>query len=1013
MTILLVLFIKLNLKMKVVIVIFLIAISLGLYAQVSKTDWLKSGFVDPPREAKPLVWWDWVNGNVTKEGIKADLLDMKRVGIAGAQLFDVELYMPEGPVRYGSDNWYDHVNYAIHIADSLGLEFYVMNCPGWSASGGPWNTPEKSMKRIVWSETTVDGGKEQEIKLPIPEINLDYFEEIAVFAVPTDTTNRLVDWEEKIGFSKTPLKREINSDGNDNKAINKHQLINLSKNLSEKGVLTCNLPEEKWTIMRFGFTTTGSTNHPAVPEGHGLECDKLDAESVKFQFDHALSTIIKNGEAYLGSTFKGIVFDSFEGGFQNWTKDFLNEFERINGYNLMPYLPILTGRIIDSQAITEAILYDYRGTIDRLLVEKYFKTMQDLAHENQLITYSESQGGPLNPFWCNEYVDVPMNEFWLRNYIQRTPLMKQSAASAHLYNKGVVGAESFTAIPEYGKWQSTPYSLKRAGDCAFSAGINRFILHTYIHQPYGYLKPGFTMGRYGTHFGRQCAWWQYANGWIDYITRSQFLLQQGRTVTDIGILLSNDMRYDVPAEDITPPSGYDLTMCYPKHLDDAKVVNGVIELSDLAKCKILVLNKRSSFMTIGTLENLYRLVNDGAIIAGEPPLYPPGFKETENSMKQFNELVDKIWDGLDEVNTSKSIGKGKVLYSTNLDWIVTQADLTPDLEFIPNQNTDSLRYIHKKIDDTDIYFVTNLTSLAQSVKISMRITGKKPELWDATTGKICDAPIYNVSNTTEIPLNLEAGASIFIVFRDELPTTWITKVEPDILKSVNSTYLVQGEIPLRIFHSDNSIKNYITKKCPKPIDLSKSWEVKFTEGRGAPTEALDFENLISWTEHPNENIKYYSGIAQYSKTFTLPKKYLKKGQKCILKLGEVCDVAEISINGNKPVLVWEKPAELDVTYMLKDGENTLTIGIANRWINRLIGDEHVEVDIPYREGSGKFTTGVIEKFPDWMRDEQRAKEENKRYTFTTWKHYTADSTLEKSGLLGPVQLVVYNEFNKF
>nr|WP_236778482.1 glycosyl hydrolase [Pseudalgibacter alginicilyticus] len=993
--------------------LFCIAISSCVNTQVSKTDTLKSGFTSPPREAKPLVWWDWVNGNVTKEGIKADLLDMKRVGIGGAQLFDLEVYMPKGPVRYGTDDWFEHVNYAMHIADSLGLEFHVMNCPGWSASGGPWNTPEKSMKQIVWSETHIEGGGEQIIELPLPEIKHDYFEDIAVLAVPVNSHDRLENWENKIAFSKTPLKRDMDSKEADNKAIQKHQVLNLSTKLSDDGMLTCNLPAGNWIIMRFGFTSTGSTNHPAVPEGHGLECDKLDVESVKFQFDKALGRIIKNAQPYLGSTFKGLVFDSFEGGYQNWTKDFPNQFERINGYDLTPYLPILAGVIIDSKVTTEAILYDFRGTIDKLIAENYFKTMQDLAHENKLVTYAESQGGPLNPFTVNEYVDVPMNEFWLRNYIQRVPLMKQSAASAHLYNKSVVGAESFTAIPEYGKWQSTPFTLKRAGDCAFTAGINRFIFHTYIHQPYDYLKPGFTMGRYGTHFGRQSAWWAYAKDWIDYISRSQFLLQQGKTITDIGVLLSNDMRYDIPGGDIKAPLGYDLTMAYPQHLDNSKVVNGVIELSDLAHCEMLVLNDRSSYMDIATLKNLYRLVNEGAIIAGKPPMSPPGYKEIENSMDEFNELVDKIWGGLDDDHASKSIGKGKVWNTTNLDKIVTITDLKPDLEFIPNQQIDSLRYIHKKIDDTDVYFVTNLSSALQSVKVSIRITGKKPELWDAATGKTSDVPIYKVSNSTEIPFNLEAGGSRFIVFRDKLPSKWIAKVEPDILETLETNYLVKGDKQLKIVYSDDSIKTHLTKECSEPMDLSKSWQVTFIEGRGAPSEAVAFESLMSWTEHSNEDIKYYSGIAEYAKTFTLPNNYINKGQRCILKLGDVYDVAQVSINGHKPVIVWKKPAELDVTDMLVNGENKITIGVANRWINRLIGDEQIETDILYREGSGKFTTGVIEAFPDWMRDEQRAKEENKRHTFTTWKHYTADAPLKKSGLLGPVQLEVYNEFVKF
>ena len=979
-------------------------------ADTSMYNQLRNGFVNPPQEAKPLVWWDWLNGNVTKNGIKADLIDMKRAGIGGVQLFDLLLYMPEGPVRYGSDNWYQHVNYAVHIADSLGLEFHVMNCPGWSASGGPWNSPEKSMKRIVWSDTTVDGAIEQEVKLPFPEIKHDYFVEIAVFAVPAKFKCRTVDWEKKIGFSKTTLRREINSMNDDTISIPKNQVLNLSENLSDKGVLSCNLPDGRWTVIRFGFTTTGATNHPAVPEGHGLECDKLDAESVKFQFDNALGTIIENADPYLGKTFKGIVFDSFEAGFQNWTTNFLSEFERINGYDLLSYLPVLTGRIIDSKAVTEAILYDFRCTIDALLVENYFKTMQELAHKNGLVTYSESQGGALNPFLCNKYVDVPMNEFWLRNYTKRVHSMKQSAASANLYNKNIVAAESFTAIPQYGKWQNTPFTLKKAGDCAFSSGINRFIFHTYIHQPYDYLKPGFTMGRYGTHFGRQCSWWHYANGWVDYITKSQFLLQQGRTVTDIGILLSNDMRYDVPPDDITPPLGYDLTMCYPLHLENAKVIDGQIKLSQFAQCRVLVINNRSSYMSVETLKNIYRLVKEGAIIAGEVPRHPPGFLDLIDSLEQFYELVEKIWGGLEKPNTVKLLGKGKVLHSTDLNWIVNQIDITPDLEFVPNISEDSLRYIHSKIDDTDIYFVTNLTSEKQSVHVKTRVLGKKPEFWDAATGKMWDVPEYKVCERTEIPMTLESGESVFIVFSKVLPATWITRLAPNVLKCVDGQYLIQGKETIKISYSDGDSTDYYTKDCPKPIDLSEDWKVRFLEGRGAPDEPVIFEKLTSWTEHPNKGIKYYSGIAEYNKTFILPKDYLKNGRRCVLELGEIRDVAQITINEHKPVFVWQKPAEIDITDMLVKGENTVKIGVANRWMNRLIGDERIHTDIPYRAGDNKFTNGVIEKFPDWMRDEQRAKKENKRYTFSTWKHYTAESSLQESGLLGPVRLVVYNEF---
>lgn len=999
-----------NMMMRTLLLGFVVLFNLqSLVAQDLGYNQLRNGFNNPPQNAKPLVWWDWANGSVTKEGIKADLVDMKRVGVGGVQFFDLELYMPKGPVRYGSDEWYDHVEYSIRIADSLGLEFHVMNCPGWSASGGPWITPELSMKRIVWSDTTIDGGYFNDVQLPLPEIVKGYYEEIAVIAIPANQT-LLADWKDKIAFSNPPKNRDTNPD-TASSAIQLDQVLDISSGLSDNGHLSCHLPAGKWSIIRFGYTTTGRSNHPAQPEGKGLECDKLDEEAVKFQFENALGRIISDSEEHLGSTFKGILFDSFEGGYQNWTGDLPAEFKRINGYDLMPYLPALTGRVIESKEVTESVLFDFRNTIDELLVENYNKTMQDLAHENDLIVYSESQGGPLNPFLTNQYVDVPMNEFWLRNYIARIPKMKQTAASAHLYNKPIVGAESFTAIPDYGKWQSTPMTLKRAGDCAFTAGINRFIFHTYVHQPYSHLKPGFTMGRYGTHFGRQSVWWQYANGWIDYITRSQFLLQQGRTVTDIGVLIGNDLKYTVPSGDIKPPSGYDLTMLYGKHLDQAKVVDGELWLSEMARCKVLILNKRDNYISLNTLRNLHRLILDGAIVAGEPPVGPPGYIELKDSLAKYEELVNLIWGDL-KPKTWKPMGAGRVLRSTNLQWVIDHMDLTPDLEFAPNHDSDSLRYIHKTAGDVDIYLISNLTNQKVSTLVKLRSSGRKPEFWDAMSGKVLEVPEYKAGERTEIPISLAPGEARFIIFSEKLPSRWITKLEPNVLKSANDKYLIQGEKPFSVHYSDKTRKRVKIKQCPEPIDLSENWSVSFIDGRGAPQKPVMFEKLISWTERPEDGIKFYSGVAEYVKVFTLPQDYPGKHKRCILELGEIRDIAQVTVNGHKPQFVWNHPAELDITDMLVAGENTLIIGIANRWINRLIGDERTFTESPrYRQGNSNFTNGVIEEFPKWMGDQERAAQQNPRFTFTTWKHYTPDSELQKSGLIGPVRLVVYNEFN--
>jgi hypothetical protein len=289
-----------------------------------------------------------------------------------------------------------------------------------------------------------------------------------------------------------------------------------------------------------------------VPEGHGLEIDKMDADAVSFYFDQALGRILREAGPRVGRTLKGLLFDSFEGGPQNWTDTFPAQFRALKGYDFVPLLPVLTGRVVESPSFTEAALRDFRGAVEQLIAKNYFGTMQRRAHERGMVIYAEAQGGPLNPVSVNEFVDVPMNEFWMPDTAPRLPRIKLVASVANVLGRPLVGAEAFTAKPEDGRWLATPATLKDPGDYAWTAGINRFILHHYVHQPTDD-GPGFGLGRYGTHFGRLNTWWPLAGAWIDYVARGQFLLQQGRTVTDIAFLNTEDHGYAFPGDMVTTP----------------------------------------------------------------------------------------------------------------------------------------------------------------------------------------------------------------------------------------------------------------------------------------------------------------------------------------------------------------------------------------------------------------------------------------------------------------------------
>lgn len=939
----------------------------GAAVETAAADALDAGFAAPPPIARPLVWWHWINGNVTGRGIEADLADMKRVGIAGVQMFDASIYLPPGPVRYGTDAWHEHVQHAIATADRLGLEFHLMNTPGWSASGGPWVTPERSMKKLVWSETAADGGAALALDVPAPKIEAlkfrtpparkmdNFFRDVAVLAVPAESTRRTPDWESKTKLKEKTLNAApLDADGTD--CIPRARVIDLTAAFdAATGTLRATLPAGRWTILRFGFTSTSSTNHPAVPEGHGLEIDKMDAGAVSFYFDQALGRILREAGPRVGRTLKGLLFDSFEGGPQNWTDTFPAQFRALKGYDFIPLLPVLTGRVIESPSFTEAALRDFRGAVEELIAKNYFGTMQRRAREQGLVLYAEAQGGPLNPVSANEFVDVPMNEFWMPDTAPRLPRIKLVASAANVLGRRLVGAEAFTAKPEDGRWLATPATLKDPGDYAWTAGVNRFSLHHYTHQPADD-GPGFGLGRYGTHFGRLNTWWPLAGAWIDYLARGQFLLQQGRTVADIAYLHTEDHGYAFPAGMVTTPAGYDFDIVYPHHLGAMTWRDGTLTLPTGPTYRVLMLPENWA-ADLPTLRRLRDFARAGAPIFGNAPLAPAGVRDYE-ARREFTTLVRELWEA-----------PRPLIRRAAAPAALGEIGLPPDVGPPAPPAGGEIRFIHRRTPEAEIYFVLNHSDRDVAGDFTFRVTGRQPELWNAITGACTDAPAFRpVATGTSVPLHLEPRGSIFVVFRRAAAGP---RAGPP--------------------------KTVVTATLP----ISGPWRLAFHDGRGAPPEAT-FANLASWTDHENPGIRFYSGTATYRTTFAVAAATARTG--ATLDLGAVADLAEVRLNGAVVGTLWQPPFRAEITRHLRAGENLLEVRVANRWINRVIGDESLPTDLAYQpEGTNKFTDGRLKQLPVWLYDRTRLSE-RKRHSFTTWKHYEADSPLIPSGLLGPVRI---------
>jgi hypothetical protein len=1073
-------------------------------------DRLLSGFLRPPQVAKPQTWWHWCNGNITAEGITKDLEELAEKGVAGVQIFNVAPGNPPGPILFMSPEWHELFKHAVKEANRLGLEVCVHNCAGWSSSGGPWIKPEYAMQRLTWSEVKVEGPQRFDAELPQPPTEADFYRDIAVLAFPTPARDwRIENWEGKACFGRMdtpqPDTRPVPPDA----VVPQNRIIDLTEKFSG-GRLIWDVPEGKWTIIRIGHTLTGAQNAPAPDSGRGWEVDKLSREALDEHWKNAIVPLIEDSGPLAGKTFKNVLIDSYEMGSQNWTPKMREEFKRRCGYDLLPFLIVAAGgRVVDSLDISERFLWDFRRTIVDLFNENYYGYFGELCRKHGLLLWVEPYGnGPFDDITAGSKADVPMSEFWLGHGlgIEKDWNAKLASSIAHIYGKQVVGAESFTAGPPWSRWVDYPYLLKPLGDLIFCSGVNRYVFHTFAHQPWLKYKPGNTMGPWGFQFNRNTTWWEDASAWLTYVARCEYLLQQGLFVGDVLFYIGENSPVGIRASQPLPPS-YDFDACdTPTLLERLTVKGNKPVLPHGMFYEVLVLpNERE--ITPKVLRKIGELIKAGAWVIGPKPLRSPSLVDYPRADEEVKKLAEEIWGDLDGVKvTERRYGKGRIFWGKKVEEVLEMKGVKPDFEFEGTLPGTAITYIHRGDGDADIYFLSNQRERFETVRCRFRVKGKVPELWHPDTGKVERAPVFRfVDDRTELTLNFDPYGSVFVIFRQptrerkgivkvlhngkdaflpspmamgkleivkaiygilEDPNKQVDVTEqlqkmvknnmlivratneiagdpaPLVVKKmridykwnnepqtiiVNENDLVeipkgivgkapdvklsttpQGKLELLAFASGNYEIETTTKKkvkveiasVPKPIEVEGSWEVHFPPNWGAPERAV-FEKLISWSEHPDEGIKYFSGTARYVKEIEIPKEVLGKDKEVILDLGDVEVIARARLNGKDLGIIWKKPFQVDITDVVKAGKNVLEVEVTNLWVNRLIGDEHLPEHCEY---NGVGWDGSLREIPKWVWEGKPSP--TGRYTFAVWRHYSADSPLRASGLLGPVRIIV-------
>jgi hypothetical protein len=1096
------------------------------------SDPLKAGFLQPPPSARPRVWWHWMNGNITKDGIKLDEEWMHRAGLGGFQNFDAALFTPqvvEKRLAYMTPEWKDAFKYATTLADQLGFEEAIAGSPGWSETGGPWVPAPEAMKKYVWSETRVEGGRPFTGALAHPPSNTGAFQNLPVddpggglgvtfkppqfyadsvvvaFKVPpseiaADKQQAKITWSsgtidpallsdgdlvktvplpkapqgEKawiqyeypqpqtiraltlVVFGKGPLDAflppggesgqalEASDDGHTYRAVvqipkggatektlsfapvtakyfrvtfktlpappnplaemmasmgvsppkpptevalselvlhpgarvnrfeekaafnplpdlyqfatpdvpqanavQRSDVVDLTGKIKPDGTLDWTPPEGNWIVLRFGYSLLGITNHPATAEATGLEVDKLNAGYVKHYMNRYLDSYKDTvGADMMGKRgIKYVVTDSWEAGAQNWTDDMIAQFTERRGYDPRPWLPVLTGRVIESAEASDQFLWDLRKTIADLTAEEHYGQLEASLKERGIGHYGESheQGRAFiaDGMEVKKLDDIPMSAIWVQKPGVNKPTFgynaddRESASVAHIYGQNLAAAESMTTCDISTAWAWSPATLKPTADQEFLNGINRFMIHESAHQPLLGKVPGLTLGPCGQWFNRNETWAEEANVWTDYLARNSFLLQQGRFDADVVYFYGEDSNLTAIFADKAPevPAGYNFDYINADGLiHELNVASGRIATRSGMSYRLLVLDPYSKHMSLPVLRAIHELVEQGAMVAGDKPLGTPSLADDQ---AEFKTLCDELFGDGTGVHT---VGQGKVYAGQGAEAALRSLAVAPDFDSSKPAADAPILFVHRKLADGDVYFLDNRSDQASTVEASFRVTGYAPELWYSETGKMVPASYKIAEGRTTVPLEFEPWGTVFVVFRTPAKIT--------------------------------------SRTLPKPVEtqlapLDGPWKVTFQPDRGAPA-SITLDKLISWNDSDDAGVKYFSGTGTYTRTIQAPPDWFKKGARIWIDLGDVKNLAEVTINGKLLGVVWHAPYRADLTGVLKPGANELTVKVTNAWVNRLIGDEQPGTTV--------------------------------KYTFTPMKPYKANSPLLASGLLGPVRL---------
>ncbi len=739
---------------------------------------------------------------------------------------------------------------------------------------------------------------------------------------PESRVNR---FEDKAGFAALGNANELGTPETEETFAGTEDVVDVT-GFVKNGRLAWNAPEGDWRIYRFGWSLTGKQNHPAPVEATGLEVDKLDPDAWTRFFRTYFDMYTDASDGMIGQRgVQYILTDSYEAEHLNWTPAMFEEFRTRRGYDLVHWMPVLAGEVIGSPTESDQFLWDWRMTLGEMLTHTY-ELLTEIAQNEYDMKGRYTEAHEAGRCYVVDGMDVkkgsqiPMSAMWTdASWLPRnkdgTPNRnvynldgRESSSVAHIYGQNVAAAESFTAPGQGGQAYSFhPGNLKATADLMLSNGTNRFIVHESAHQPSDEHVPGLSLGGIGQWFNRHETWAEQAKVWVDYLSRSCYMLMAGANVADVLIYYGEDnCIVGAYGNGAMPdfPVGYNYDFASPDVLlNMVEPVDGRLVGKFNNEYEVLWLDRNIGHMSVKMLRRLAEFAENGIIICGNRPVAKAG---QDGTQEEWDALVDNIW-GSGRKNVTTGIPVAEVLKA---------AYVTPDVKV---SGTDEFRYLHRTLPNTDIYWINKPSMKNEKVEVSVRLSGLKPYIWDPVTGAVTEASYKVKGGRTVVTLNMVPDDAQFIVFTG-------TAGRSGVLKE---------------------------KSAEEVLEIGTPWTVQFEKGMGAPEGPVVFPGLKSYTDTDVFGIKYFSGTATYLNSFEMP---APQGQ-TVIDLGQVENLADVYVNDIYCGTAWKTPYKVDISEAVKEGVNEIRLDVVNVWPNRLIGDLQPENPkrLTYTDSQRSFT----------------------------------------------------------